>query len=120
MGRDWYWDISRREYGFTLSDGHLSVPLGRQTMDSSTEQRWGCFLPWTQWRHVRRSFYGLHGEHVATLPSTGKSYLGDRGRRDRERAIEDATPTAPFERPEERRVGKEWVSTCRSRGSPEH
>src|SRR3546814_11660054 len=92
-------------------------------MDSSTEQRWGCFLPWTQWRHVRRSFYGLHGEHVATLPNTGKSYLGDRGRRDRERAIEDATPTASFEfddRSEERRVGKECVSTCRSRWSPSH
>src|SRR3546814_11311223 len=24
------------------------------------------------------------------------------------------------QRSEERRVGKEWVSTCRSRGSPEH
>src|SRR3546814_11439493 len=25
-----------------------------------------------------------------------------------------------FSRSEERRVGKEWVSTCRSRGSPDH
>lgn len=95
LGRNWYWQIDRREYGFTLSDGHLSIALGRQTMDSSTEQRWGCFLPWTQWRHVRHSFYGLTGEHVATLPDTGKPYLGKRW--ERERAIADATPTVSFE-----------------------
>ena len=96
-GRKGYTEIDRREYGFTLCDGHLSLKLGRQTMDSSTTQDWGCFLPWTQWRHVRRSFYGLNGEHVATLPDTGKSYLGDPGRWERERAIEDATPTVSFE-----------------------
>lgn len=96
LGRNWYWDITRRAYGFSLSDGHLSVSLGRQTMDSSTEQSWGCFLPWTQWRHVRRSFYGLHGEHVATLPDTKELYFGT-GRWERERAIEDATPTVSFD-----------------------
>src|SRR3546814_15495758 len=31
-----------------------------------------------------------------------------------------AHPVLRFLRSEERRVGKEWVSTCRSRGSPEH
>ena len=96
-GRKGYTQIDRCEYGFSLSDGHLSVALGRVTNDSSTEQRWGCFLPWTQWRHVRRSFYGLDGEFFATLPDTGKSYRDDPGRYDRERAIEDATPTVSFE-----------------------
>lgn len=47
-----YWDVHEREYGFCLHEGHLSVSLGRQTQDSETEQRWGCFLPWTQWRQV--------------------------------------------------------------------
>jgi len=96
LGRDWYWDTHEREYGFTLSEGHLSVMLGRQTHDSSTEHRWGAFLPWTQWRHVRHSYYGLNGEHVATLPDTGKSYRLDPGRWERERAIEDAVPTRSF------------------------
>jgi hypothetical protein len=96
LGRDWYWDTHEREYGFTLSDGFLNVLLGRQTHDSRTEQRWGYFLPWTQWRHVRHSFYGLDGEHVATLPDTGKSYLADPGRFERERAVADATPTRSF------------------------
>jgi len=68
LGRDWYWNTGRREYGFTYSEGHLSLALGRVTHDSSTEQRWGCFLPWTQWRHVRHSLYGLDGEHVHTYP----------------------------------------------------
>lgn len=96
LGRDWYWSIDRRKYGFSLFDGHLDVSLGRQTMDSSTEQRWGCFLPWTQWRHVRHSFYGIDGQHVATLPETGKSYRGDLTRWRREQAIADATPTVVF------------------------
>lgn len=96
-GRKGYVEVDRREYGFSLSEGHLSLKLGRQTMDSSTTQDWGCFLPWTQWRHVRHSFYGLSGEHVATLPDTGKSYLADPGRWDRERAIEKAVPTAAFD-----------------------
>ena len=96
-GRKVYTQTDSREYGFILSDGHLSVKLGRQTHDSSTTQDWGCFLPWTQWRHVRRSFYGLSGEHVATLPDSGKSYRLDPGRWERERAIADATPTIAFE-----------------------
>jgi hypothetical protein len=97
VGRDWYWNIDRREYGISVNDGHLNISFGRSTMDSSTERRWGCFLPWTQWRHVRHSFYGLRGEHVATLPDTGESYLGNPGRWERERAIAGATPTVSFE-----------------------
>jgi len=96
MGRDWYWSVDRRRYGFSYSEGHLSIHYGRETHDSSTDRRWGMFLPWTQWRHVRRSFYGTHGEHVATLPDSGKSYRLDGGRWERERAIEDATPTVAF------------------------
>lgn len=91
-----YWDIYPNEYGFSLSDGFLQVFLGPQTHDSETTKSWSKFLPWTQWRHVRHSFYGLNGEHVATLPQGGKSYKADPGRWDRERAIEAATPTMAF------------------------
>jgi hypothetical protein len=97
LGRDWYWSLDRREYGISISDGFLDVSFGRQTMDSSTEQRRGYFLPWKQWRHVRHSFYGLDGEHVATLPNTTEPYLGGTGRWERERAIADATPTVSFD-----------------------
>lgn len=76
LGRDYYWDITPREYGFSIVDGHLSVSYGRSSMDSSTEQRWGCFLPWTQWRHVRHSFYGLDGEWLFDEPKVRWGKLG--------------------------------------------
>lgn len=96
-----YWDIYRRAYGFSLAeDGFLMVFHGAQTFDSSTDHVWGKFLPWTQWRHVRRSFYGLNGEHFATLQDAGKRWPSDQDewqrRWDRERAIRDAVPTAAF------------------------
>lgn len=88
MGRDWYWQVDERAYGFTCSDGHLSVKYGRVSNDSSTEKRWGWFLPWKAWRHVRHSFYGLDGEAVATL--------GGRVPYDETRAAEDACPSVVF------------------------
>lgn len=89
LGRDWYWDVTPREYGFSITDGHLSVAFGRVTHDSSTEQRWGCFLPWTQWRFIRHSFYGLQGEHFWTIPKGMKW--------DDRRDIEAKCPTVAFE-----------------------
>lgn len=67
LGRDWYWDEHRREYGFQISDGgFLQVFFGPQTDDSSTEHRWSKFLPFTQWRHVRVSLYDTEGSHFWT------------------------------------------------------
>jgi hypothetical protein len=65
-GRKGYVEVDEREYGFLLSDGHLSVKLGRQTNDSSTTQDWGCFLPWTQWRTVAERLFDDKGELWAT------------------------------------------------------
>lgn len=73
LGRDWYYDVSRREYGFSLSgDGFLQVFLGRQTHDSSTTQSWSYFLPFKQWRHIRRSLYNLDGTLFVTLHENPK------------------------------------------------
>lgn len=78
LGRDWYWNIDPRQYGFSLTDGHLNIYYGR----------WGCFLPWTQWRHVRHSLYGLQGGHFWTEPKGAKweAY----------REAKDACPTVAF------------------------
>lgn len=72
-----YWDIHRREYGFCFSRSgtiggatFLQVFLGPQTHDSSTTKNWCKFLPWTSWRHVRRSLYDLDGAHVWTEPES--------------------------------------------------
>ena len=63
-----YWDQHSREYGFNYSpsDGFLQVFLGAQTHDSTTTQSWCKFLPWTQWRHIRRSMFDDNGEHFWT------------------------------------------------------
>jgi len=65
-----YWDVHSNEYGFSLSDGFLQVFLGPQTDDSDTTKDWCTHLPWTQWRHVRQSWYGPTGEHIETLWDT--------------------------------------------------
>lgn len=91
-----YWDVHAREYGFSLNDGFLQVFLGAQTHDSTTTKSWSKFLPWTQWRHIRRSLYDARGEHFFTE--------WDRGRRapfrdawEAKRAAEKACPTVTFE-----------------------
>jgi hypothetical protein len=65
--RPGYWDEHANKYGFGLSpEGVIQVWHGAQTHDSTTDKTWCTHLPWTQWRHVRRSFYGLQGEHFWT------------------------------------------------------
>lgn len=88
MGRDWYWHIEPREFGFTIHNGHLSVSYGRQSDDSSTEQRWGMFLPWTQWRHVRHTFYDMDGDLFAHVPDRDW---------DARRKLETACPALRFD-----------------------
>jgi hypothetical protein len=77
MGRDWYDEVFPREYGFRVSEGFLQVFLGPQTNDSVTTRSWSCFLPWTQWRFVRLSLYGLTGEEFWTQRSNGKRRVGE-------------------------------------------
>lgn len=93
LGRNWYWDITPREFSITSSDGHLCISYGRQTHSSDTEQRWGCFLPWMNWRHVRHSLYALDGRLYAHLP---QGIRFDDPQRDAERALEESCPTASF------------------------
>lgn len=72
LGRDWYWNIDPRRYGFSLSGSHLSIYYGRtggRSGDSTIDQSWGWFLPWKEWRHVRHSLYDLSGNHFCTLPN---------------------------------------------------
>ena len=66
LGRNWYWDVERREYGFCLSEGHFILYFGIQPGDSTRDQDWSCFLPWTQWRFVRFSLYNPDGSHFWT------------------------------------------------------
>lgn len=104
LGRDWYWDIDKRSYGFCLSKSgdvgnsdFLQVYYGRaggSMMDSSIEQRWSYFLPWTQWRHVRHSYYGLNGEWIVDAPEFG--YRFGEGSWEKHRQVEQSIPTRQF------------------------
>lgn len=67
-----YWDIQRRQFGFSVSEGFLQVFLGPQTGDRSTTKSWCKFLPWTQWRFVRHSMYDTTGTHFWTEPQRVK------------------------------------------------
>jgi hypothetical protein len=61
MGRDWYYEVFPRDFGFCFSDSSVSVYYGPQTHDSVTTKHRLWFLPWKQLRHVRYSLYGTDG-----------------------------------------------------------
>jgi hypothetical protein len=64
LGRNWYWDTTKRAFGFYVFEWHhFVVKYGAQTDNSKTDKSWGCFLPFNDWRHVRRSLYDLSGKH---------------------------------------------------------
>src|SRR3546814_17306262 len=56
--------------------------------------------------------------YVATAPKSNATYLAYHAARELAKATPGVYP--PINRSEERRVGKECVSTCRSRWSPYH
>lgn len=96
MGRDWYAEVHPREFGFSVSDGFLQVFLGPQTHDSLTTKNWCKHLPWTQWRFIRCSWYGLAGEHLRTdfEPTSREERFAQW---DSQREFEQAMPKAVFE-----------------------
>lgn len=96
MGRDWYAEVHPREFGISVSDGFLQVFLGPQTHDSLTTKSWSKFLPWKQWRFIRRSWYGLAGEHLRTdfEPKTREVRFAQW---DSQREFEQSMPKAVFE-----------------------
>lgn len=73
LGRDWYFKIEQREFGFSLSNmgngyDFLQIRFGRQAHDSSTDKTWSKSLPWKQWDCVRHSLYAPNGTHFYTEP----------------------------------------------------
>ncbi len=102
LGRAYYDIAHERVFGFSYGDGFLQVFRGLRTHDSSTDRTWSCFLPWTQWRHVRRSFYDLEGRHFWSeidAETQAVRKLGDQARNERYdivRSWEALCPTITF------------------------
>lgn len=105
-----YWEVEPREYGFSLCDGFLQVFLGAQTNDSTTTQSWSKHLPWTQWRHIRLSFFDGNGKHFWTEWDRPRGFaLRDDWMA--RKAVEAACPCAVFEFDDY--DGKRIRATCR-------
>lgn len=97
MGRNWYYEAFPREYGFCLSEGHLSLFLGAQTHDSTTTQIWGCFLPWTQWRFIRFSLYDKTGSEFWTQIERKRNPREGRRDWDAQYKAEQQCPSVSFD-----------------------
>lgn len=91
LGRDWYDEVFPRQYGFYFVEGDLHTYFGPQTHDSRTTKGRVFFLPWRNWRHIRRSLYDLQGNHFWT------EHEGDRHAWAALDAVKDACPKARFE-----------------------
>jgi hypothetical protein len=107
LGRNWYFDNHEREYGFSYSKdmggvgggGFLQVFYGYEIDMEGFRQRWSCFTPWNNWQHVRRSLYGLNGEHYWTEPKRNWKLLSmnERGlAHDLDYKLQESCPTRTF------------------------
>lgn len=94
LGRNWYWDVHEREYGFSYSDKALHVHYGAQTHCWPGSKSKVFFIPWLNWRHVRTSHYDTNGDLFFTEPKI-KRFLGDKQWRENQDKIE-ACPTVSF------------------------
>lgn len=71
LGRSGYWEIHKRQFGFSLSNmgngyDFLQCFFGPQTHDSSSTKSWSKHLPWKMWDCVRHSLYLPDGSHYYT------------------------------------------------------
>lgn len=68
MGRDYYWEVHERQFGFYLYGDSFNVLYGRnKAFGSSGEcKRKHFWLPFKQWRHIRFSIYDLQGKLAYT------------------------------------------------------
>lgn len=92
-----YDELIERRYGVYLFENHFNICYGRgdanhHRKEFGEEQRWSCFLPWNEWRHVRHSLYGLDGEHIFSQFDKDKIP----NRYDAFRAEEEKTPKRVF------------------------
>lgn len=67
LGRNWYWDIERCVYGFSIYETLFSIYYGRRSNSSITDCHKGWFIPWLEYRFHRLSFYTPDHVHVRTF-----------------------------------------------------
>lgn len=65
MGRDWYFQYTKREYSILVDKTSIWIKYGAAPMGYSSENKSKhYFLPWTQSRHICRRIYDKHNTKV--------------------------------------------------------
>lgn len=114
LGRNWYWDVKVREYGFSYSDGFVQIHYGISPGDSSLDQTWCKHLPWTQWRQIAHRLYNADGSlagDVADIPWDDRSAVIDNVKRKHFAIIDydgDHIDVETYVQERERRLGTGW------------
>jgi hypothetical protein len=88
MGRDWYWDETRREFGISFYGDRLSVLYGVQPDAWPGDKRWSWQLPWARWRCIESRWLDLLGRVFERVP--------DRLDFEASRAAKDRAPKMVF------------------------
>lgn len=70
LGRDWYWDETRREFGFSLAVDRVNVKYGVQTDSWPGDKSWSYYFPWMKWRAIEDRWLGLDGTVSEVVPNT--------------------------------------------------
>lgn len=70
IGRDYYWEVKERQFGFHFLEDNVQILYGKQDWEDSKRKLF--WLPWKQWRFVRFSLYDLEGKDCYTLLESEK------------------------------------------------
>lgn len=89
LGRDWYWDETRREFGVTFYQDSVSVHYGVQPDCSPGDKLLHWPLPWMHWNHVEDRMLDLDGKVCVTIPAA-TDY-------DAKKALEASAPAMRFQ-----------------------
>jgi len=74
LGRNFYYDVHEKEYGFSIDDSALHIHYGAQTHSSCTTKSKVYFLPWCNMRFHRHSLYDAQCKHFETSYGTSVDY----------------------------------------------
>lgn len=90
MGRDWYWDETRREFGIDFHGDAFTVHYGIQPDSWPGDKSIRWTPPWMKWRYLGTKYFGLDGTIFMQLTTRTLSY-------DETKALEATVPTMSFE-----------------------
>lgn len=94
MGRDWYYDETRRQFGVQMSWDSIRFHYGVQPDCWPGDKTWAWYFPWAKMRHTREAFYGLDGRVVSEI--NGRDLMQPGGSYEKVKALRDAAPRAVF------------------------